>query len=260
MNSDHRTSAWNFKGLINIHLVILLLVGSLIVPWTFSYWFKLDMKVFESLNQTLQWGEGWRIYWAFANHHLSDWIEDIVIFIFYLIAIFDAPKEKRIQRSAQFLFCLLLTATVIISINRLFFHDIIHLKRYSPTLTVDYCIRLKQEVSWLAIKDVSSKCFPADHGTLALLFSLTYALFVKKRFSIPAIIYSLYLCLPRLIVGAHWLSDIIVGSFSITLFAIGWTFYTPLGLKIIKSIERMITYGLRQINMLFPKMGKNVES
>lgn len=249
MKSQSNTSLWNWKGLIKIHLAILILVGSMILSWTFTLWFKADVAVFQTLNQTLHWGEGWKVYWAFANHRLSDWIEDIVILIFYLIAIFDAPKEKRILRSAQFLFCLLLTAIVIITINRLFFHDLIHLKRYSPTLTLDHCVRLTQEVPWLAIKDDSSKCFPADHATLALMFSMTYALFTRKRLSIPALIYSIYLCLPRMIAGAHWLSDVVVGSFSIVLFAIGWAFYTPLGFKTIRAIERIfsrINYAIWQ--------------
>lgn len=249
MSFEIPSSSWNWKSLIWIHLIIFILISSLILPWTYNYWFKLDVQVFQALNRTLEWGNGWRVYWAFANHPLSDWIEDLVIFIFYLIAIFDTPKEKRILRSAQFLFCLILTAIAIISINRLFFHDLLHLKRYSPTLTLDHCIRLSQKVPWLHIKDDSSKCFPADHGTLALLFSLTYALFAKKRFSIPVVVYSLYLCLPRMIAGAHWLSDVLVGSLSIALFAIGWSFYTPLGFKVIAKIEKMIAFLLSKFRV-----------
>jgi len=48
-----------------------------------------------------------------------------------------------------------------------------------------------------------------------------------------------------LITGAHWLSDVLVGSGTITIVTLSWAFCTPLFTRFVDSCERFFT-RLRQ--------------
>jgi len=65
--------------------------------------------------------------------------------------------------------------------------------------------------------------------------------------------------LPRLVSGAHWLSDVVVGGSFLGLLTIGWGLYTPYAAKVCSLLERFVTPlllrlgrlpGLRHISLL----------
>ncbi|HSX12114.1 MAG TPA: phosphatase PAP2 family protein [Rhabdochlamydiaceae bacterium] len=227
-----------WKGFLLCHLLIALLAASFLLPWTRPLWDQLDSFIFTKLNQSLHLGEGYKTFWALANHRYADWLEDIFILSFYSLSIFKAVKFQRLRRTSQFIFCVLYIALTIILVNRLCFRDLLSMRRFSPTLTIDGCVRLSEELPWLDIKDETTKSFPGDHATSALLFALTYAFISGKRLGTAAIFYAIFLCLPRLIAGAHWFSDIAVGTGCIVLFSLAWGFFTPLHDKMSGWIEK----------------------
>lgn len=230
----------NWKGFLFCHFLIALLVISFLLPWSHELWNQLDIFIFKSLNQTLHMGKGWKTFWALANHRYADWVEDIFILSFYSLSIFKTAKFERLKKSSQFIFCVLYIALTIIVINRLCFRDLLSMRRFSPTLTLDSCVRISEELPWLDIKDETTKSFPGDHATSALFFAVTYAFFSGKRLGTAAICYAIFLCLPRLIAGAHWFSDLAVGTGCIVLFSFAWGFYTPLHQKVSGLIEKGI--------------------
>lgn len=230
----------NWKKLLVCHFIAALLLGSLFFPWTHQIWNYLDRVIFKSLNQTLHYHDAWKTFWALANHRYADWVQDIFILGFYSVSILRMPKFRRLSRASQFIFSVFYIAFTILLINRLLCRDFLELRRYSPTLTLEGSVRLSEEISWMDIKDETTKSFPGDHATSALLFATTYAFFSGKRLGIIAIFYGIFLCLPRLIAGAHWFSDIIVGTGSIVLLSFSWAFYTPLHIKGSMLIEKML--------------------
>jgi len=175
---------------------------------------------------------------ALANHELADWFEDLCILGFYLAAILKSERRERLRKCAEFLFCIALTALTIILVNRLFFRDFLHLRRMSPSLALEQFVNLSYAVEWIECKVHSNKSFPGDHATTALMFALSYAYVTRGKLGLFALLYGLLLCLPRLAVGAHWLSDLIVGSGCIVMLSISWAFFTPLARWSINSIER----------------------
>jgi membrane-associated phospholipid phosphatase len=48
----------------------------------------------------------------------------------------------------------------------------------------------------------------------------------------------IFFSLPRLIAGAHWLSDILVGGVSIALIALAFGLYTPLLNRVNKVLNK----------------------
>lgn len=229
------------KPLLFWNLVALILFGSFI--FLSQIWEQIDLTFFRFVNEPLKSSSLLRTLWAFANHSLADWFEDLCFLGFYLAAIFRTHKAERLRRCAQFIFCVLLTATTIVLINRLFCRDLMHLRRTSPSLVLDHVVDISHSISWIEFKVHSSKSLPGDHATTALILAVSYAYIVRGRLAFLALLYGAFLCLPRLAVGAHWLSDIVVGSGCIVILSISWAFFTPFAGKMIGVIEK----GLKKI-------------
>src|ERR1700722_1122868 len=206
MDNSSDQNAWKPKQLFFWFLVTALLITSFSLPATRVYWNIIDTAFFRFFNGSLRGHTGWQTFWALANHKLADWVEDLFILGFYTIYIRKVHKELRLQKASQLVFCLIYIGLVIYFINRLLFRLYWHIPRESPSLVVDGSIRLSEEISWLRIKDDSNKSFPGDHGTTALLFAASYFYFAGWRLGLVVAFYGAFLCLPRLVTGAHWLS------------------------------------------------------
>jgi len=231
---------WRLKPLLITHLLIAVGFITLFSPLTHGFWQAIDLYFFKMLNNTLHWARPWQVLWALANHKYADWIEDIVIIIFSYMYIRNGVKEQKLYRISQILFILLYSAFIIAFVNKTVFHDWIKISRDSPTLVVDSCIKLSEHISWLKIKDGSTKSFPGDHATTAIIFGATFIYLGSRKMKIFASIYAVFLCLPRMILGAHWLTDVIIGSGSIALFFLIWAVCSPISERSIKAIERCL--------------------
>jgi len=210
----------------------LLLLLSLFSPLTKPIWASIDLSFFLFWNNSLEGHPKLQHFWAMANHRWADWFEDLCILGFYSAAVYKAAPEKRKERIFQLLFCVLITATTILVINRLLCRDLLRLRRKSPSIIVPGAIHLTELVPWLSFKVLTSKSFPGDHATTALMFAFSYAYFVRGKLAIAAVIYGILLCLPRLVVGAHWLSDTLVGSGAIVMLSLSWALCSPLSQRL----------------------------
>ena len=97
---------------------------------------------------------------------------------------------------------------------------------------------LSSLVPEIEAKDASKWCFPGDHGfvliSLALYVSYLGARDTAKWTWLACFIF----ILPRLIAGAHWPSDVIVGSGTMALAAMAFLMGTPLHDSILRWAER----------------------
>ena len=64
--------------------------------------------------------------------------------------------------------------------------------------------------------------------------------FVRNFWSLAAALLVVFFSLPRLIAGAHWLSDILVGGVSIALVTLAFGLYTPLLNRINRFFNKWI--------------------
>lgn len=233
--------AWNGRLLLLGNVFVALLMLSLFSPLTQNLWKALDISFFHFINAPLASSPKLRVFWALSNHRLADWVEDLCFLGLYIAAIWHSQKGKRKQMGIQLFICVLITAATIFLINRILCRDILHVRRHSPTYLLDESVILSKFISWMSVKVDSSKSFPGDHATTALMITLSYAYLVRGRLALLALAYGFFLCLPRLAVGAHWVSDIAVGSGSIVLFALSWVFFTPFFSWLTSRVERFFT-------------------
>lgn len=233
---------WNVKALLLCHLMMAILISTFLWPVTRIFWDGMDAAFFKMINGSLSLGKPWQLFWAFANHKLADWVEDVVILAFFALHIRRAAKGLRPRKGAELLFCALYIALIIYFVNRMLFRKYLEIPRESPTLVFDSSIRLSELIPWLRIKDDSPRCFPGDHATTAILFAASYFYYSGWKRGIFAAIYAAFLCMPRLITGAHWLSDVIIGSGSIALFFLSWAFCTPFHTWFIDRFEKLLMF------------------
>ncbi len=106
---------------------------------------------------------------------------------------------------------MLLTAVVLNQLGQ----ALIPVKRASPTLSLSIfiasascCISRQRRV-----KD----SFPGDHGMMLLIFSAFMLRYFGKTAGIIALIIFVVFAFPRVMIGAHWFTDIVVGSLTVIL-------------------------------------------
>lgn len=236
-------SQYKLKSFLLLQTLLALLLTSLFWSKTAIYWQNIDIAFFKLINQSLLDRPCWQMFWAFANHKYADWLEDLCIMIFFTVWIRKSPVSLHKIRIAQLLFCILYIAFILFFVNRILFREFIEIPRPSPSLMIENSVMLSQEISWMKIKDMSKASFPGDHATTALLFAASFSYLAGWRFGVIAWIYASFLCVPRLITGAHWLSDVIVGSGGIALFFLSIAFCTPLANSLSSCFVRMFNWN-----------------
>lgn len=222
------TKHWRLKHLLYAHLLIALLIFSLFFSPTHALWRGLDTALFNLINPSLEGPTWWQSFWACANHKWADWVEDLCILSFFVAFVTSGSRFVRPRRVAQLIICTAYSATIIYFFNRILVRDHIHFYWPSPSAVFDHAVHLSDKIPWIHIKDSSLKSFPGDHATTAFLFAGFYGYLARGRLALYTGIYAALLTLPRLITGAHWLSDILVGTTSLVIFFLSWLFFTPL--------------------------------
>jgi len=200
---------------------LLLLLSWFLAP---NFWYSVDVSTFHFLNSWIASNTISQNFWAIMNHGYMDWIFDVVILGFMIAYVLRGPIEDRKDRIIRCLVVTIIGACTIIFMNRYLFKKIYKMKRICPSLTFEGAHRLSRLVPWIKIKDTSKDCFPADHGTTTALFAISMSLLHDRKFGSFAILVAMLFSLPRLIVGAHWLTDILFGGIPIALIAMSWLF------------------------------------
>ncbi len=208
--------------------IIALLCFTFFHPSFRPIWETVDIAIFKFLNGTLRGNKFLQYFWATLNHKKMDLVEDVIFLLFFIWGVVSAPKEERWKKTVQFICIIALATTVIHFVNRTYLKYHNPFPRESPSLVVTPCVRISEEIPWKYVKDETIASFPGDHATTLLLFGILFTAYVPKPLARIAWIYIILRILPRMVLGAHWFSDIAVGSLSIALFFTSCFLYSPL--------------------------------
>jgi len=225
----------------NIRLPSILVLNALGLALFFSWylpaghgsWFVLDSTIFHFFNQALVKSRAFLELVAITNNRVFDGISLLAmgsLFFWYW------RKESAIGRRRMVIMGIVMLFCAII-INQL--GHLIPESHVSPTLYFTDIYRVS-ELLHFPTKDASSDSFPGDHGLMLLIFTgfmLRY--FGKKAFAIAVIIFLIFM-LPRVMIGAHWFTDIFVGSLSVALVCLPWALLTPLSDWLISLLDRYL--------------------
>jgi len=252
---------WHVRALIACNAIALLLLASWRWPPARLLWDRLDSEAFRLMNAPLANSAAWAQVWGVCNMRPVDLGFGLILLCFLVKGnwIFPAAQVRRALYAflAVLLLLLLIRAGPLAELVK-----VMHWQRASPSLTVDGAVRLTELFPGWArdwhMKDASVRSFPGDHASVLLLWAMFLSPFASgwRRWLIWGL--AVVFMLPRLVAGAHWLSDILVGGVFLALIAAGWGLYTPYAAKACSLFERFATPvlqflgrlpGLRQISL-----------
>lgn len=206
---------------------------------TAHFWGKIDLAVFTTLNNYIVDHPIQQIFWAAASIKITDIFGAFFLLGFFLLFVFEVDGDLRRKRLRALLFCLvwfeigmLLSKQVLTPY--MMEHDF---SRHSPSEIISNSFRLSQVLPWLKVKDSSLFCFPADHGAIVLQWCGFMWFFGNWRKGLLALFFSTIFLLPRLISGAHWMSDLMVGSLAWVLVLAAFSFFSPLYGLVMKGLK-----------------------
>lgn len=212
-----------WKPFVWLNLTALLLIASWFIP---GFWASIDVWAFRVLNESIRDNFIIQIFWALANVKITDLFGALFIVIFTFLYVFDGPKESRKSRLAQLIYYLIWFEIGIFSCKQAFMA--LNVLRDSPTLLCQDPVLLSPVAPWLKIKDASHWSFPSDHAFIILEWVGFIFAFAGMRLGMVALVTSSIFILPRLISGAHWLSDVMLGSLPLALVFVAVACYTPI--------------------------------
>jgi membrane-associated phospholipid phosphatase len=212
------------------------LLASWLIPMTRGWWNAMDHAVFHALNPTLAAPGLWQSFWALTNWRPFDLVAAAIIFGFTLAWLRGDGGQQARLRLAHFLaFCVLLLLGKACEHLLL---DLTGYRRASPTLAFPEAIRLSEIISWVAVKDRSSMSFPGDHAFVIFATIGFFWICAGRRTGMVALLALAPFTLPRVVGGAHWATDIVVGGMTMALLLLSLGYATPAAATLARAIDR----------------------
>lgn len=170
---------------------------------------------------------------AITNNRAFDVISLLAMGLLYLYFYLKQDAAGR-RRTVITGVVMLLTAVVLNQLGHL-----LPVKHPSPTLTFDNIHRVS-ELTGIPTKDASGDSFPGDHGMMLIIFSCFMLRYFGRGAFAVALLITLVFSLPRVMIGAHWFTDIAVGSLSVVLVGASWVLMTPCSDWIVDRLNRLL--------------------
>ncbi|KEA63485.1 Membrane-associated phospholipid phosphatase [Marinobacterium lacunae] len=219
------STRWHWSGLIAGHVAALLLLLSYVLPAGHAAWQSMGATLFYALNGTLAGNGAWTWFWAWMNSREVDAATGVLLLLFLTFPLV-LPRERLQAALCGFisLMILMLPARELLSeITQAY-----GLSGQSPSLVLEPAYRFSELRPDIPAKDSASTSFPGDHASVLLIWFGFLAFNARRwlKVSVLAAV-TLWLVLPRLIGGAHWLADVAVGGMVMALITLSWAFASP---------------------------------
>ncbi|MGS4263678.1 phosphatase PAP2 family protein [Serratia marcescens] len=223
----------NLPFILFFNLLGVALFLSWFLPANHGGWFTLDSAIFFSFNRHLATDPAFLHLVAITNNRAFDVISLLAMGLLYLYFYLkqDAAGRRRLVITGV---VMLLTAVVLNQLGHL-----LPVKHPSPTLTFDNIHRVS-ELTGIPTKDASGDSFPGDHGMMLIIFSCFMLRYFGRGAFAVALLITLVFSLPRVMIGAHWFTDIAVGSLSVVLVGASWVLMTPCSDWIVDRLNRLL--------------------
>lgn len=211
------------------------------LPVRRAFWWTLDRPVARALNGLVTDNHLQQVIWSFGNLRIFDYVIAVCMLGILLVYAFRSDNLTRAMRCAQ---CIVVTVllVVLVAITR----EVIfgHFKNPSPSLVLQPFTHLSAEITnwpW-KIKDHSGTSFPGDHATVVATFTYLLWVIAGWRYGLAAGIVAIIAVLPRMIAGAHWFSDIVVGGIGTALLVVPWVVFTPVAWWLARGLARPLAF------------------
>lgn len=192
-------------------------------------WDRWDLATFRLVNGWLGASPRWADLVAITNHRLFD-LAVLACMGGILAACFFHGQGRERHRLVAMGVVMLLGALLI---NQ--FGHLLPISRPSPTLMVAGALRVS-ELSQIPTKDSAGDSFPGDHALFLMIFAGFALRYLPRWAGIVAVLMVPLFSAPRILAGAHWLTDVYVGALSLALFCLPPLLLTPLSDRLIARL------------------------
>lgn len=255
MPTHFSTCQW--RPLLSCHFIALLLLASWLWPASRQLWDQFDLALFELLNQPVHGAGLWAQVWAIGSMRPVDLGVGLLMLavMFKADLVFSGVQVRR----ALFAFLGVLLAMLLLRVGFAELVERMGWQRPSASLVVEGSARLTElfpawEQRW-DMKDSASRSFPGDHASVLLLWALFMSFFARGWKLLLVWAMAVLFILPRLVAGAHWASDALVGGLLLSLLGIAWGCFTPFAYRTSEWLERLSAPLTRQLARL-PLLGR----
>lgn len=221
----------NLPWIILFNILGIALFLSWYLPTNHGFWFPIDSSIFFFFNEHLATNRTFLYLVAYTNNRAFDAIALLSMGLLYLS--FFVKRDGYGKRRMLILGIVILFTAVIL--NQL--GHLLPVQRASPTHFFENINRVG-ELTGINTKDSSRDSFPGDHGMMLIIF----AVFMLRYFTVRSFIIALGIfvifILPRIMIGAHWFSDIAVGSLSVVLVGLSWWLLTPASDALLNLLDK----------------------
>lgn len=226
-------SRWQVPYLFVWQVIAIFLLASWFIEPTRTFWLECDDFIFRYFNNSLRYGsDSWRMLWAVMNHRAFDAVSAGLLTLVFIESAWRNGRATWAWHAA------VVSVTVIAVLIGTRIGHMIPVERPSATMLNQDTFRLNHWASGFETKDISYSTFPGDHGMVALI-GFGYAFhYLGSWQALAAFGAGLVILMPRLVSGAHWLSDELVGAGFVGILVLSWSFYTPAADHLVGRLER----------------------
>ncbi len=217
---------WHWYKFLFCHVVAALLFITFFWDPVRSMWQWVDEIAFLALNGTVLTSSWWSKTAAYANTKLYDKLSTLFLVVVLFSYVAFGWGEDMGKRFAAILFVgLYMTITTLARRETSF----MEFGRESPSLTDLPFHNLNEIEPHIKAKVASGDSFPGDHGISCIILVTLFWFYAGWKWGLFALLVTPFFIMPRLISGAHWASDIIVGGLAYSLPVIAIAIFTPFG-------------------------------
>jgi Kdo2-lipid A phosphotransferase len=240
---------WQPRLLIGAHLAAALLLLSWLLPPTSLLWDWLDENLFRWLNGSLIDRPLLQLFWAILCARVLDLPVAAILGLYSMLYLFRTGRRNEVgERMARMAYMGLFLSGAVYLFHILLFKGF-NYYRLSPSFALEAKVWLSQSVDiGLNIRDKSRHSFPSDHGVQLYYWTAFFFRFGGRRLGLSALGLTLFLSVPRLVSGAHWMSDGVVGSLFLVLIVWSWAVGTPLMERAVGLLTPLFNWTLQTLS------------
>lgn len=217
--------------------------AAMFLSWLFlpahGFWQPLDDGVFFAFQKLIAQSTAFTYFVAFTNLRPFD-----AVAFLCMLAIYLYHFRKADARGRRWMVAMGLSMMVAVVLAKQC-DMLMHFERLSPTkYFIEQgvpALKVSTLTGWPS-KDASGMSFPGDHGMMLIIFAAFMLRYYGKKTAAAAVAVAVIFSLPRMMSGAHWMTDVVVGAGSIACVVLSWMLLTPVSDNIIAWFEKKIPW------------------